>query len=100
MPVHILASSVSSAIPTEYWASIAAALVAISFLKTWSQGAQLLDPPPTTSSSSGSQFNDLHGRQILVASGAFTPLGVVTLSSLAHRGAQIIALTPDISSPR
>lgn len=99
MPVHILASSVSSAIPTEYWASIAAALVAISFLKTWSQGAQLLDPPPTTSSSSGSQFNDLHGRQILVASGAFTPLGVVTLSSLAHRGAQIIALTPDISSP-
>lgn len=36
---------------------------------------------------------------ILVATGAFTPLGVVTLSSLAHRGAQIIALTPDISDP-
>lgn len=36
---------------------------------------------------------------ILVASGAFTPLGVVTISALAHRGAQIVALTPDISSP-
>jgi hypothetical protein len=113
MPVHLLASAVSSAVPTEYWASIAASLVAISFLKTWSQGVKLLDPPPpptpTPSSSNtnpapappslDAHLNDLHGRVVLVASGAFTPLGVVTISALAHRGAQIIALTPDISSP-
>lgn len=109
MPVHFFASAVSSAVPTEYWASIAASLVAISFLKTWSKGAKLLDPPKHSASSSTSPalppvsldalFNDLHGRVVLVASGAFTPLGVVTISSLAHRGAQIIALTPDISAP-
>ncbi|GAC95261.1 hypothetical protein PHSY_002836 [Pseudozyma hubeiensis SY62] len=111
MPVHFFASTVSSTIPSEYWATIAATCVAISFLKTWSKGAKLLDPPPpppATSSSSSSPtppppsdklFTDLHGRVVLVATGAFTPLGVVTLSSLAHRGAQIIALTPDISDP-
>ncbi|GAK64847.1 oxidoreductase [Moesziomyces antarcticus] len=109
MPVHLLASAVSSAVPTEYWASIAASLVAISFLKTWSQGVKLLDPPPPPTSSStnsapispslDAHLNDLHGRVVLVASGAFTPLGVVTISALAHRGAQIIALAPDISSP-
>lgn len=108
MPVHFFASAVSNAVPTEYWASIAASFVAISFLKTWSKGTKLLDPPPPPRSSSSNSppppppdalFNDLHGRVILVACGAFTPLGVVTLSSLAHRGAQIIALTPDISSP-
>ncbi|SPO26607.1 uncharacterized protein UTRI_03898_B [Ustilago trichophora] len=112
MPVHFLASAVSSTIPTEYWASLAASLIAVSFLKTWSKGAKLLDPPPSTSRSkdtstippppplsSDALFTDLHGRIVLVASGAFTPLGVVTISSLAHRGAQIIALTPDISDP-
>ncbi|EST05107.1 NAD(P)-binding domain protein [Kalmanozyma brasiliensis GHG001] len=94
MPVHILASTVSAAIPTEYWASLAAACISISMLKTWSRGPSLLEPPTTSDS-----FTDLHGRIILIASGAFTPLGVVTLSSLAHRGAQLIALTPDISAP-
>ncbi|SPO26309.1 uncharacterized protein UTRI_03898 [Ustilago trichophora] len=118
MPVHFLASAVSSTIPTEYWASLAASFIAVSFLKTWSKGAKLLDPPPPSSSqskatttttttttpphpplSSDALFTDLHGRIVLVASGAFTPLGVVTISALAHRGAQIIALTPDISDP-
>ena len=106
MPVHFLASAVSSAIPTEYWASLAASLVAVSFLKTWSKGAKLLDPPPprplskdTTAPPTDVLFADLHGRVVLIASGAFTPLGVVTISALAHRGAQIIALTPDISEP-
>lgn len=107
MPVHFFASAVSSAVPTEYWASIAASLVAISLLKTWSKGTKLLDPPPARASSSTAPpaptieelFADLHGRVVVVASGAFTPLGVVTISALAHRGAQIIALTPDISSP-
>ena len=103
MPVHVLASTVSSTVPTEYWAAIAAACVATSFLKTWSKGVKLLDPPSASPSTPASPaltpFTDLHGRHILVASGAFTPLGVVTLSALAHRGAQIIALTPDISAP-
>lgn len=113
MPVHFLASAVSSTIPTEYWASLAASFIAVSFLKTWSKGAKLLDPqppspsqskdttitPPPPSLSSDALFTDLHGRIVLVASGAFTPLGVVTISALAHRGAQIIALTPNISDP-
>ncbi|SOV02010.1 uncharacterized protein UDID_04894 [Ustilago sp. UG-2017a] len=108
MPVHFLASAVSSAVPTEYWASLAASFIAISFLKTWSKGAKVLDPPPPVLPSSSFSpipplpqdlFIGLHGRIILVASGAFTPLGVVTISALVHRGAQIIALTPDISSP-
>ncbi|TKY84719.1 hypothetical protein EX895_005799 [Sporisorium graminicola] len=104
MPVHFFASAVSSAVPTEYWATIAASCIAISFLKTWFKGAKLLDPPSPPASTSPptppeSQFTDLHGRVVLVASGAFTPLGVVTLSALAHRGAQIIALHPDISAP-
>ncbi|KAJ1025987.1 hypothetical protein NDA18_003647 [Ustilago nuda] len=108
MPVHLFASAVSFAVPTEYWASLAASLVAISLLKSWSKGAKVLDPPPAALPSSSFSpipplaqdlFIDLHGRVILVASGAFTPLGVVTISALAHRGAQIIALTPDISSP-
>ncbi|CBQ73531.1 conserved hypothetical protein [Sporisorium reilianum SRZ2] len=91
MPVHMLASTITTLLPTEYYATAAAALVALSFLKTWSRGATLLDLPPT-------HYTPLHGRIVLVASGAFTPLGVVTLSALAHRGAQIIALTPDPSS--
>ncbi|PWZ00073.1 hypothetical protein BCV70DRAFT_160884 [Testicularia cyperi] len=100
MPVHFLASAVSSTVPTEYWASIAAGMFAISFLKTWSRGAKLLDPPTRNVSAAQhqAQFNDLHGRVVMVASGAFTPLGVVTISALAHRGAQIIALTEHIDA--
>lgn len=103
MPVHFFASAVSSTVPTEYWATIAASLVAISLLKTWSKGAKLLDDQRTRACAEApradKRFVDLHGRIILVATGAFTPLGVVTLASLAHRGAQIIALTASISSP-
>lgn len=104
MPIHFFASTVSAAVPTEYWASIAAACVAVSFLKTWSKGAKLLDPPTSSVDAAqpaalhASPFKDLHGRVVLVASGGFTPAGVVTLSALAHRGAQIIALTPDIAA--
>ncbi|KAN0065138.1 hypothetical protein ACQY0O_001635 [Thecaphora frezii] len=128
MPVHFIADWFSSHVPSEYYASIAVALVAASVLKTWAAGPKLLDieesphlppsPPSSTSSSSSSQntgsgaapsvsdslsapaLRDLHGRVVLVASGAFTPLGVVTLAALAHRGAHIIALTPTLRSPR
>ncbi|PWN48187.1 hypothetical protein IE53DRAFT_319872 [Violaceomyces palustris] len=96
MPVHFIAEFVSSKVPSEYYATLGSAILATSLLKKWSSGQKLTD----MQESYGKPLRDLHGRVVLVASGSFTPLGLVTLSSLAHRGAQIIALTPTLRSPR
>lgn len=58
MPIHIVADVVSKYIPSDYYVTIAASLVAITFLKSWAAG-------PTLTDSAHCQ-RDLHGRVVLV----------------------------------
>ncbi|KAJ6531410.1 hypothetical protein DFH09DRAFT_139775 [Mycena vulgaris] len=67
--------------PSEYTAHIVAAIILVLTARAISQGSK------TT------RERDLHARVILIT-GAFSPIGLTLLESLAQRGAHIIALTP------
>ena len=90
MPVHLIADLVSSRIPSEYYLALGASLFAVSFLKTWAAGPRLLEL--------STDLSPLHGRVFLIATGGFTPLGLVLLSALAQLGAQLVVLTPELAS--
>ncbi|KAJ7093390.1 hypothetical protein B0H15DRAFT_938408 [Mycena belliarum] len=80
MVLKMLASA-APYFPTEYTVHIVATLIAVLTVRTIAQGRK------TT------RERDLHARVILVT-GAFSPIGLTLLESLAQRGAHIIALTP------
>ncbi|KAF8150377.1 hypothetical protein K438DRAFT_1988535 [Mycena galopus ATCC 62051] len=67
--------------PTQYTAHVVTTVVVLLLTHRLSQGRK------TT------RDRELHGRVVLL-SGAFTPLGLTLLESLAQRGAHIVALTP------
>ncbi|KAJ7468993.1 hypothetical protein FB451DRAFT_1255464 [Mycena latifolia] len=80
MVLKILAAA-APYFPTEYTAHIVTSLVLVLTARAVSQGRK------TT------RERDLHARVILLT-GAFSPIGLTLLESLAQRGAHIIALTP------
>ncbi|KAI5898938.1 uncharacterized protein SCHCODRAFT_02685061 [Schizophyllum commune H4-8] len=89
MVVHILGTAYETLFPKQYLYHICAAILALYVIRTLSQGRKT------------SRDRDLHGRVVLMT-GAFTPLGLTLMESLAARGAHIIALSPepiDLSSP-
>uniref|UniRef100_D8PM37 Ketoreductase (KR) domain-containing protein n=1 Tax=Schizophyllum commune (strain H4-8 / FGSC 9210) TaxID=578458 RepID=D8PM37_SCHCM len=89
MVVHILGTAYETLFPKQYLYHICAAILALYVIRTLSQGRKT------------SRDRDLHGRVVLMT-GAFTPLGLTLMESLAARGAHIIALSPepiDLSPP-
>ncbi|KDN52070.1 hypothetical protein K437DRAFT_254624 [Tilletiaria anomala UBC 951] len=97
MPVHLVASAVSKWLPSDRIAPAAAALAALATVKGWAGGIDWLANLEPERGGPGER--DLHGRVVLIV-GGFTPLGLVVQTQLAARGAQIIALTPSLASPR
>ncbi|KAJ7921328.1 hypothetical protein B0H13DRAFT_152247 [Mycena leptocephala] len=67
--------------PTEYTVHVVTTLIVVLATRRISQGRK------TT------RERDMHAR-VVVLTGAFTPLGLTLLESLAQRGAHVIALTP------
>ncbi|KAJ7504811.1 hypothetical protein B0H11DRAFT_1979462 [Mycena galericulata] len=83
-----LAGAALSYFPSEYTAHAVTLLILVLAFRRISQGR-------TTT-----RDRDLHARVIIVT-GAFTPLGLTLLESLAQRGAHLIALTPHpVASPQ
>ncbi|KAJ7610333.1 hypothetical protein B0H17DRAFT_864900, partial [Mycena rosella] len=80
MVLKILASALPY-FPTEHTVHIVTGLILVLTARAISQGRK------TT------RERDLHARVVLVT-GAFSPMGLTLLESLAQRGAHIIALTP------
>ncbi|KDQ12007.1 hypothetical protein BOTBODRAFT_162186 [Botryobasidium botryosum FD-172 SS1] len=85
MPLYFIASGLSW-LSTDYYLPAAFTLIALSFLRTWSNGKR------------NTRERDMHGRIVLVT-GGFTPTGLTLLKELAERGTQIIALAPSLSDP-
>ncbi|KAJ6626638.1 hypothetical protein B0H10DRAFT_1997941 [Mycena sp. CBHHK59/15] len=81
MVLKVLAAA-ASYFPSEYAVHVVTAIVLVLVARGVSQGRK------TT------RERDLHARVILIT-GAFSPLGLTLLESLAQRGAHIIALSPD-----
>jgi len=89
MVLKILYAIGTAILPSEYYTHLVVAVVGIVTVYAFAQGRKT------------SRERDLHGRTILIT-GAFTPNGLTLLSSLAQRGAYIIALTsepPDTGTP-
>ncbi|KAI0343569.1 hypothetical protein BDW22DRAFT_1356026 [Trametopsis cervina] len=71
----------SRVVPSGYYYHIAVSLTVVIITYAFAQGRRT------------NRERDLHARTILVT-GAFSPVGLTTLSNLASRGAHIIALSP------
>ncbi|RDX48591.1 hypothetical protein OH76DRAFT_1352105 [Lentinus brumalis] len=74
-------TALTTVLPTKYWPHAAVVAAILVVIYAYTQG-------PTTN-----RERDLHAR-IIILTGPFTPLGIVTLTALAKRGAHIIALSP------
>ncbi|KAI0363999.1 hypothetical protein BV20DRAFT_911588, partial [Pilatotrama ljubarskyi] len=81
MVLQFVYSAVSAVLPPKYWPHALVSANVLLVIYAYAQGR------PTT------RERDLHARVILLT-GPFTPLGLVTLTALARRGAHIIALSP------
>lgn len=88
MPINAVAAILNNFVPSTYYIPLLTAVGGIYAARVLAQGRK------TT------RERDLHGRIILIT-GAFTPLGLQLVQSLAERGAHVIALSPEpITSPR
>ncbi|WFD30940.1 hypothetical protein MSPP1_001966 [Malassezia sp. CBS 17886] len=115
MPVHALATAAGKYGTTEQYGLVFATILALGFVHRWAQGtsllareerlegAQLRTAAATEQASATAGLTAVGGRVVMVATnvqtGAMSPLGLVTIASLAQQGAHIIALVPDASSP-
>ncbi|KAI0827745.1 hypothetical protein BC628DRAFT_1515255 [Trametes gibbosa] len=81
MVLQLVYGAVTTVIPIKYWPHALVISTTLAVIYAYVQGRQ------TT------RERDLHARVILLT-GPFTPLGLVTLTALAKRGAHIIALSP------
>ncbi|PVG03151.1 hypothetical protein CPB86DRAFT_779499 [Serendipita vermifera] len=86
MPVHIIGDVVSRNVPTSYYLPLACAIVFVYLIRGWSYGKRT------------DRERDMHGRTVLVT-GATSSLGITLVTELARRGAQVVAVVPDISDP-
>ncbi|KAI0319565.1 hypothetical protein OF83DRAFT_1240466 [Amylostereum chailletii] len=82
MVLKILYAVLPAVLPSKYYFPVILAGVTLFAIYTYAQGRKT------------SRERDLHGRTILVT-GAFTPIGLTLLDSLARRGAHIIALSSE-----
>ncbi|WFD34081.1 hypothetical protein MCUN1_000913 [Malassezia cuniculi] len=111
MPLHIATEIISRVAAPEQYGTIAAGVILLALIHGWAQGPRLLAREERLEAAQRKArtknqrvaltagLSDMHARVVLVATGAMTPLGVVTIATLAHQGAHVIALVPDISSP-
>ncbi|KAI0330404.1 hypothetical protein GY45DRAFT_1345962 [Cubamyces sp. BRFM 1775] len=81
MVLQVIYTAATTILPLEYWPYALVAGTLLVVIYAYTQGR------PTT------RERDLHARVILLT-GPFTPLGLVTLTALAKRGAHVIALSP------
>ncbi|ETW74702.1 hypothetical protein HETIRDRAFT_447059 [Heterobasidion irregulare TC 32-1] len=82
MVLKIAHATLTSILPSKYYTHAVLVIVAIITIHAYAQGRKT------------NRERDLHGRSIIVT-GAFTPIGLTLLDSLARRGAHLIALSPD-----
>ncbi|TRM70434.1 hypothetical protein BD626DRAFT_544786 [Schizophyllum amplum] len=82
MVLTVLGAAYDALVPKQYVYHICGGLLALYVIRILAQGRMT------------SRDRDLHARVILMT-GAFTPLGLTLMESLAARGAHIIALTPE-----
>ncbi|RPD55773.1 hypothetical protein L226DRAFT_447130, partial [Lentinus tigrinus ALCF2SS1-7] len=81
MVLQVVYTAITAVLPLKYWPHAAVAAAVLFVIYAYAQG------PPTN------RERDLHAR-VVILTGPFTPLGIVTLTALAKRGAHIIALSP------
>ncbi|KAF8588836.1 hypothetical protein K439DRAFT_1405655 [Ramaria rubella] len=81
MPLHILSTIVSEAIPKSYYVPAVLTVLLLAVVRAYSQGRRT------------NRDRDLHARTVILT-GAFTPLGLTLLEFLAKKGAHVIALVP------
>ncbi|KAI1790381.1 hypothetical protein LXA43DRAFT_891085 [Ganoderma leucocontextum] len=81
MVLQVLYTAATTVLPFNYWPHAAVAVAALVVIYAYAQGR------------STTRERDLHAR-VVILTGPFTPLGLVTLTALAKRGASIIALSP------
>ncbi|TBU26758.1 hypothetical protein BD311DRAFT_725556 [Dichomitus squalens] len=81
MVLQVLYTAVTAVLPVRYWPHAAVAAAVVVVIYAYAQGR------------STTRERDLHARVILLT-GPFTPLGLVALTALAERGANVIALSP------
>ncbi|THH20491.1 hypothetical protein EW146_g885 [Bondarzewia mesenterica] len=83
MVLKIAYTVLTAILPSKYYTHVVLVILGLLTIYTYAQGRKT------------NRERDLHGRTILIT-GAFTPLGLTLLDSLAQRGAHIIALSPDL----
>ncbi|KAI0765703.1 hypothetical protein BD413DRAFT_165204 [Trametes elegans] len=81
MVLQVVYTAVSTILPPRYWPHALVAATVLVVIYAYAQGRPTL------------RERDLHGRIILLT-GPFTSLGLVTLTALAKRGAHVIVLSP------
>lgn len=86
MAIHIIAGLVSKTVSSQYYIPFVVGLLAFYYVRGWTSGKKT------------DRERDLHGRTVLLT-GASTAIGITLIPELARRGAQIIAVVPDLSDP-
>ncbi|KAG9050855.1 hypothetical protein FS837_001965 [Tulasnella sp. UAMH 9824] len=86
MAIFIITEGITKLIPAGLLFPLAGVIIGLTLLRAWTSGR------------TNTRDRDLHGRMILVT-GAFTATGLEIMLELAKRGAQIVALVPDLSDP-
>ncbi|WFD06478.1 hypothetical protein MVES1_001823 [Malassezia vespertilionis] len=111
MPIPVLFELLGNHVPAEYYGSLIIAAVVIGVVHRWAQGPNLVSREEQREVTQRRKqakdarvrvtagLNSQGGRVVLIATGALTPMGLVTMASLAHQGAHIIALVPAIQAP-
>lgn len=111
MPLHIAADLITRVVAPEQYGTVAAGLILFALLHGWSQGPRLLQREERLEAAQRKArtknsrvavtagLSDMHARVVLIATGAMSPLGVVTIATLGQQGAHVIALVPDVSAP-
>ncbi|KIO33916.1 hypothetical protein M407DRAFT_165707 [Tulasnella calospora MUT 4182] len=86
MAIFIITEGITKLIPSGWLFSFAGFIIGLTLLRAWTSGR------------TNTRDRDLHGRLVLVT-GGFTATGLEIMLELAKRGAQIVALVPDLSDP-
>lgn len=109
--LHLLLAVADRVVSPEHYGTIIAGLVLIALLHSWARGASLLDREEQWEAQQvrahdkdrsvrvTAGLHEMAGRVVLVATGGMSSTGLVVIAMLAHQGAHVIVLVPDLSAP-
>lgn len=111
MPVPALLDLLGSRLTPSQFVYIALGIAAVAAVHIWAQGPALLDREEALETAQRrakakdkrvrvtAGLKSMGARVVMVATGALSPLGLVTVAALAQQGAHLILLVDDLNAP-